>query len=163
MELIFKHGWIFLIAMTSINGLVFKYKSKKYIFDNPDLTDGYSRLFKGWLIWGNVPWIIMAIGDLTKITDGIGEYFNPRLLNPIVLIFHASIIVIWIIGSRWIYLEEGAEFLAKHPGLIHFHSFGTSKDITSSNTIKILWTLGIIGGIVGMIFMWTMKIPSMNY
>jgi hypothetical protein len=163
MELIFKHGRIFLITMTIINGIVFKYRSKKYIVENPELEDGYDKLFKGWLLWGNIPWIIMAIGDLTKITDGIGEYFNPRLLNPMVLIFHTSILLIWIIGSKWIYLEGGSELLAKHPGLIQFHGFGTSKDITSSSTIKIIWTLCIIGGIIGMFFMWTMKIPSMNY
>lgn len=163
MELIFKHGWIFLIAMTIINGFVFKYRSKKYILENPDLTDGYDKIFKGWLLYGNIPWIIMAIGDLTKITDGIWEYFNPRLLNPMVLIFHISIILLWVIGSKWIYIEEGAELLAKHPGLIQFHAFGTSKDITSSTTIKIIWTLGLIGGIIGMTMMWFMPIPSMNY
>jgi hypothetical protein len=158
MELIFKHGWIFFIVMTVINGFVFKYRSKKYILENPDLIEGYDKLFKGWLLYVNIPWIIMAIGDLTKITDGTWDYVNPRQLNPMVLIFQISVVVIWIIGSKWIFTENGAEFLAKHPGLIRFNGFGTSKDITSSSTIKIIWTLGLIGGIVGMIMMWIMPI-----
>jgi hypothetical protein len=162
MKLIFNYGWIFLISMTIINGLVFKYRSKKYISENPELADGYENLFRGWMLWGNIPWIIMAIGDLTKITHGTWEYINPRQLNPMVLLFHFSVIVIWVIGSKWIYLENGAEFIAKHPGLIRFHGFGKSTDITSSGTIKILWTLGIIAGIIGLISMWTINIPSVN-
>jgi hypothetical protein len=157
MDIIFRFGWIFLIIMTIINGFVLKYRSKKYIDQNPELADGYDKLFKGWLLYGNIPWLVMAIGDLTKITNGIWEYFNPKLMNPMVLLFHASIIIIWIIGSNWIYFKNGADFLAKHPGLFKFEGPGFSNDITSSKAIKIIWTLGLIGGIAGMTMMWTMN------
>lgn len=162
MELIFKHGWIFLIAMTIINGLVLKYRSKKYTLENPELTAGYAKIFRGLMIWGNIPWAIMAIGDLTQMTNNISEYSYPRMLNPMVLIFHAVIVVILIMGSKWIYLDNGAEFMAKHPGLIQFSVFGRSKDVTSSIAVKILWTLGLLGFIAAMIQMWTMRIPPMN-
>jgi hypothetical protein len=143
--------------------LVFKYRSKAYINQNPALAEGYSKIFKGWIIYGNIPWIIMGIGDLSKITNGIWDYFNPRLLNPMVLFFHISIIVIWLIGSKWIYLDNGADLLAKHPGFIRFRVLWHVKDITSIKIIKIMWSLALLGGIAGMTMMWLWNVPSMNY
>jgi hypothetical protein len=156
MDVIFRYGWLFLIVLTSINGFLLKVRSKKYIAQNSDLADGYDKLFKGWLLFGNIPWVIMAIGDMTKITNGIWEYCNPKSMNPMVLLFHFSAIVNWIIGSKWIYLNNGAVFLARHPGLIRFEGPGISSDITSPKAIKILWTLGLMGGIIGMIMSWIM-------
>ena len=156
MDTIFRYGWIFLIAMTFINGFILKYRSKKYISQNSHLADGYDKLFKGWLLYGNIPWVIMAIGDLTKISHGIWDYFDPKSMNPMVLLFHFATIVIWIMGSNWIYLNDGAVFLARHPGLIKFEGPGLSSDITSPKAIKLIWTLGLVGGIIGMVMMWTM-------
>lgn len=161
MDFIFRYTWVMFIAVTIINGIILKTRSQKYITDNPDLKDGYDKLIKGWLIYGNIPWVIMAIGDLTGSTNGIWDYFHPKSMNPMVLIFHFSIIIIWILGSNWIYLKDGATFLTKHPGLIKFHGPGFSKDITSPVTIEIFWALGLAGGIAGMTMMWLMNIPTM--
>lgn len=146
--------------MTIINGILFRARSQKYIADNPDLKGGYDKLIKGWLIYGNIPWIIMAIGDLTGYTNGVGDYFHPKLMNPMVLIFHFSIIIIWTLGSNWIYLKDGATFLANHPGLISFNGPGFSNDITSPVAIKIFWALALAGGIAGMTMMWLMNTPT---
>ncbi len=103
----------------------------------------------------------MAIGDLSGMTKGILDYFNPKSLNPIVLIFHFSIIVIWILGVHWIYFRKGADFLAQHPGLILFRGPGIYRDITSITTIKIFFALALSGGIAGMTMIWLMDIPTM--
>lgn len=160
MDFIFRYAWVIFIAVMIINGIIFKTRSNKYIADNPELKDGYNKLIKGLLIYGNIPWVIMAIGDLTGITHGIWDYFNPKSMNPMVLIFHFSIIIIWIRGSIWIYLKDGATFLAKHPGLITFNGPGFNKEITSPVVIKIFWALALAGGIAGMTMMW-LNTPTM--
>jgi hypothetical protein len=161
MEFIFRYTWVMFIAVTIINGIIFKTRSQRYIADNPDLKDGYDKLIKGWLFYGNIPWVIMAIGDMTGITNGVWNYFHPKSMNPMVLVFHFSIVVIWILGSNWIYLRGGADFLARHPGLIKFHGPGLYKDITSPKTIKMIWALALLGGIAGMTMMWLWDIPTM--
>ena len=122
-----------------IVGITFKIYSKKYIADDPKLKDGYDKLLKGWFIYGNIPGVIMTIGDFTGLT------------NPMGLVLHFYTVVLLVLGSRWIYLKDGADFLAKHPGLIR--GFG-GDIITSPKTIKIYWTIGLVAGIASMTMMW---------
>jgi len=157
MPAIFNHFWIMFIIVTVANGLIWKSKSKKYIAENPELQEGYDSLIKGWLIYGNIPWIIMGIGMITGLTKSMDEFFNPRLGNPIVIVFFLAIIVEWILGSRWIFFQGGAEKLVKHPGMFTQTEKGNEK--FELMKIKLLWIAGMIGGIFGLYMMWKMNIP----
>lgn len=158
MEIIFKHTWIMFIAITIANGLILKYRSKKHIAENPELKDGYDTYFKGWVIYGNIPWVIMMIGNLSGITQNTFEYFNPKTLNPMVLVFHFSVIILWILSVRWIYFKNGAEFIETHPGLFRKSSFSKNANVTAKQ-IKQFFPLMLLGGIVTMIMMWVMDFP----
>ena len=138
MEIIFNYTWVMFIAVTIANGLVLKYRSKKYIAQNPDLKKGYDKYFKGWLFYGNIPWVIMMVGSLTGLTHSTFEYFSPRTLNPIVLIFHLSIIILWVLSVRWIYFKNGAEFIETHPGLMEKSSFRENKNVKAKQ-LKLLF------------------------
>lgn len=146
------------IVVTIANGLVLKYRSKKYIDQNPELKEGYDKCFKGWMFYGNIPWIIMMIGNLSGITNNTFEYFNPKAMNPMVLIFHLSIVALWVLSIRWIYFKNGAEFLAAHPGLTQKSSFRGNTKLTAKE-IKTFFPLMLLGGIAGMAIMWTMDFP----
>ncbi|WP_163714516.1 hypothetical protein [Mangrovibacterium lignilyticum] len=159
MDFIFKYPWVVFIAMNVFNGIVFKVRSQKYITANPDLRDGYNKLITGWLFYGNIPWVIMAVGDLSGMTNGIWEYLHPRSMNPAVLVLHGSIIGIWILGSNWIYRRDGAAFLARHPGLIRLQGPGLNNVMTSAKAIKIVWTIVLAGGIAGMALVWFWNAP----
>ena len=37
------------IAVTIANGLILKFRSKKYILEKPELKKGYDNLFLGWI------------------------------------------------------------------------------------------------------------------
>lgn len=159
MDILFKHIWIFLIAVTIINGLVLKYRARKYIAQDPELATGYDQFVKGWLIFANIPWVIMMIGNLSGITQHAFEYFKPREMNPMVLLFHFAIIVLWFLSARWIYLKDGAAFIEKHPGLIRRSSWGSQKYATAKQ-IKLILPIMLLGGIVGMIMMWVKDMPG---
>lgn len=162
MKLIFDQFWIFFIIVTIINGFIFKYRSKKYIVENPTLEKGYDNFFKGWLFYANIPWIIIGLGNLSGITNNITEYFYPRLMNPFVLAFHASIIVLYIILIRWIYFKKGAEFIEEHPGFLQRSSIRGSTNVTAKQ-IKIFLPLMLLGGVIAIITMWTREIPPIVF
>ena len=147
------------IAVTIANGLILKYRSKKYIAEKPELEEGYDKYFKGWLFYGNIPWVIMMIGDLSGVTQNTFEYFNPRAMNPIVLAFHFSIIILWALSVRWIYFKKGAEFIEAHPGLIQKSSFSGNTNVTAKQ-VKLFYPLMLLGGVVGMIMMWLIDFPT---
>jgi hypothetical protein len=158
MEFLFKHTWIFFIAITIVNAFIFKNKTKIYINKNPELQEGYNSIFKYMIIYGTIPWIIMAIGDLTGLTESTFDFLNPRSLNPIVLIFYLVIFFIWGLGLRWIYFRNGAEFIERHPGLIQKRGFGGDPENISAKQIKIFFALALIGGTSGIIMMWMMNV-----
>ena len=150
------------IAVTIANGLILKYRSKKYITQNPELENGYDKYIKGLLIYGNIPWVIIMIGNLSGITQNFFENFNPKAMNPMVLIFHFSIIVLWVLSVRWIYFKNGAEFIEKHPGLIQKSSFSGNTNVTAKQ-IKLFFPLMLLGGITGMIMMWIADFPMPQF
>ena len=150
------------IAITIANGLILKHRSKKYIDENPELEEGYDKYFKGWLIYGNIPWVIMMIGNLSGMTQNTFEYFNPKAMNPMVLVFHFSIVILWILSVRWIYFRNGAEFIEDHPGLIQKSSFSGNTNVTAKQ-IKLFFPLMLLGGIAGMILMWVMDFPAPQF
>ncbi len=154
MDFIFKHFWLLLIVATFINSFIIKFNSKKYILKNSDLEEGYSKLFKGMLFYLNIPWLIMGIGMLFGMTKNSFDFFNPKAMNPIVLTFHGSIIVLWVLSIWWIYFNKGAEFLANHPGAIQIQGPGIKKNLTAKQ-IKMFWPIFILGGVFGMYLMWT--------
>lgn len=159
--LFFKHAWILFIAVTLANGLILKYRFRKYITENPALKEGYDKYVKGFIFYGNIPWILMAFGNLTGLTHHVFEYFDPKAMNPVVLIFHASIVVLWILSVRWVYFNKGAEFIEAHPGLFQ-NSFSGSSTITAKQ-VKLFLPLMILGGIAGMIMMWLIDTPIPHF
>jgi hypothetical protein len=58
--LIFRHVWILFIVVTIINASIGKSRSRRYIRERPELAPGYQKLFRGFLIWENPPWILMG-------------------------------------------------------------------------------------------------------
>ena len=159
MEILYEDTWIMFIAVTVFNALILKFRSKKYISENPALEEGYDKYIKGILFYGNIPWVIIMIGNISGMTHSTFDYFNPRSMNPIVLIFHFSIIVLWILSVRWIYFRNGAEFIETHPGLFMESPFSGNTNLTSTQ-IKLFFPLVLLSGIVGMIMMWLIDIPS---
>jgi hypothetical protein len=155
MPYILKHAWLLFIGTLFINALIFKLRAKKLVKEDPSLEKGYNDIIKGWVGFGMVPFIIMGIGQLSNSTSLITDYFHPAKLNPFVILFHLSIVVIWVIGSNWIFRKNGAEFLSKHPGLFQNRSMSSKPGIMSPRSIKITWAMGVMGGIVAMVMMWS--------
>ncbi len=154
-ELFSKHFWIMFIVSTFANAIIMKNRSKKNIEKDPSLKSGYDAIFKGFLIWGNIPWIVMGAGILTGSVPTIWHYFKPQDGNPYVLAFFISIFTIWLLGTYWLFVKKGAEMLVKHPGIFR-------SDFSSPTKVKLFWVLCLAGGIAGIIMMFTMNIPIPN-
>jgi hypothetical protein len=146
-DLIFDNFWVFLILGTIFNAFLLKARSKRIIAKQPDLKEGYDKLFKGYLVYLNVPWMVMGIG---MVFGGVPSFFSfstPRDGNPFVLAFHATLISLWIIGAWWLFFKRGNEFLAKYPGVL-------GPAIQSPALIKIFTGFILLGGALIMISIW---------
>jgi hypothetical protein len=147
-HIVSKWFWLVCIGVTFLNGAVFKFRARKQIKQNPSLEEGYNRIIKGFLTWGNIPWIVMGIGCTFGGVPTVWHYFNPKAGNPYVLAFFASAVLVWIMGSYWIFFRGGAQELVDHPGLLNY-------DIRSAVWVKLIWMAMLLGGVVGLYMMVT--------
>jgi len=156
MSIIEKLFCLFAIGITCVNAYLLKSRSKRAIAGNPELKEGYGKLFGGYLIYLNVPWIVMGSGILVGGVPGVFDYFYPRAGNPFVLAYHASIVVLLVLGVYWIYFRGGAEFLVKHPGVINM-------DMKSAWAFKLLFAVMLLGAVFGMAMMWLSDLPDPRF
>jgi hypothetical protein len=161
--LISKYFWVIAIIVTGINWVMFRKRARKRIHENPSLKEGYEALFRGYLIWLNLPWVVMGIGCTVGGVPSVLHYFRPRDGDPYVLAWFASVLFLWVFGTFWLLFRGGAESLARHPGAVEFRYGLKSKDITSPAWIKAFWLLALTGGVVGFVVMWSMDIPIPNF
>ena len=145
-SLLFKHTWVLFIGVTLVNAFILKFRSKKYIEQNPTLEEGYAKLFRGYMFYMNLPWVILGIGMLL---GGFNSIFDVMLGfrngNIFTVLFFGTVIFLWIVGAVWIYFLNGAEFLVEHPGALN-------PNVKSPTMVKIWFAISLAGGIFGLIF-----------
>ncbi|MGB8226981.1 MAG: hypothetical protein WCE45_09010, partial [Sedimentisphaerales bacterium] len=61
-NIIMRWFWVVFIVVTFINAAIFKVRASIQIQKNPDLREGYRKIIKGFVIWTNIPWIVMGAG-----------------------------------------------------------------------------------------------------
>jgi len=151
-EIVSRYAWALFILVTFANVAIYKARSIGHIRANPELAEGYARLLRGYLIWMNIPWVVMGIGCSVGQVPDVWHYFRPRDGNPYVLAWFASVFALWIAGTYWLLFRGGAEMLVKHPG-----AFGIKR--LSPIMVKLYWFACLGGGILAVIMMWTRDIP----
>ena len=109
---------------------------------NPALVPGYRRLIRAWLIYCNLPWLVMGLGIVLGGVPSVRHYLRPRG-DPYVILFYLSVIADWIWIYRWLFFRGGAEELAAHPGL-----FDRPMEVKK---IKSFSLLALVGGVAGLL------------
>src|SRR5262252_1879017 len=147
-----KMFWIVAIAITCLNAYSLRSRGQKEVDRNPELAEGYARLFKGYLILINLPWLVMGLGILVGSTRDVFDYLDPRAGNVYVMLFHITTIVLYALGAYWVYFAGGAEFLVRHPGAMNI-------DVKSPRALKLFYGLMLLGGMVAEVAMWLLRPP----
>jgi hypothetical protein len=147
-----KWFWAVCIAVTFLNAGIFRFRAQRHIREHPELADGYRSLIRGFISWGNIPWIVMGLGCTIGGVRGVWHYLRPRDGNPWVIAWFASVFALWLLGTYWLLFRGGAEMLVRHPGLFNV-------ELKRPSTIKLLWFICLAGGIFGVIMMFTQDMP----
>ena len=150
-QLMLRHTWLVFIAVTCVNGAVWWRRGRAHILTNPALQDGYKRLVRGWLIFGNLPWVVMGAGIVFGGIPTVFYYLNPRN-GPVVLTWYLTVVALWVISVHWLFFRQGAEALVAHPGLLNLPS-------SRPGLVKAYFLLCLAGGIAGLLAMIVLDLP----
>ena len=148
-----RYVWLLFVAVTVVNALILRFRSRAYVQEQPALARGYEQLLRGVLLWGNLPWVAMGIGILFGGVPGVSSYLRPRDGNPFVLAWLGVVVALWVLGFYWLFARRGAEFLVEHPGLFR----GNPRSPTA---IRAMYCLMVAGGVVGLCFSFFVDIPD---
>jgi hypothetical protein len=143
-ELIFRHAWILAVLVTCANGASWWYRGRQPMAENPALQPGYRRLIRSFLIYENLPWLVMGAGVLFGRVPSVFHYFDPRGGGPFVIAFWVTVAILWIATCRWLF-RGGAEELVAHPGLLNVE--------VGPRAIKLLFLLALAGGVSALLMM----------
>jgi len=148
-----KYFWVLGIFITSVPVFSARKAAKDYVRENPDLAPGYRRLFLGYLILLNLPWLVMGIGCTFGGVPSVWHFFKPRDGNPYVLAWFASLFVMMIAITYWIFFRGGAEMLIKHHNVL-------SIDTSNPTMIKLFWLMFLAIGVFVVLIMWISDFPT---
>lgn len=144
--------WVIAIGIACVNAYLLRSRAQKEIERNPELAEGYAQLVKGYLVFFNIPWLVMGLGIIMGGTRGVFDYFDPRSGNAYVIAFHLTAVIESALTVFWVYFAGGAEFLVRYPGVINV-------DIKSPLVIKLLVGLGLLGTLAAEIALWSGRLP----
>jgi hypothetical protein len=152
-QLFFKSFWVVGLIWTALNAVIYRVQANEDIRVHPERTEGYRRLIRGFVIWFSLPWIALGIMVISGALQSVEELFGTE--QPAALLLQALAVGYWIMMIRWVFFEKGAETLERYPAMLRpgFRDAGMIK----------LWTaLGIAGGCLGLITIWSGSIPQMG-
>jgi hypothetical protein len=149
-SLFLKYFWLLAIGATCFNAYILKVRSQKYIQADPSLEDDYDKLFRGYIVYLNIPWVVMGIGIMFGNIPTVFDFLSAgRSSNIFIMLFWGSIILLWGLLFIWTYFLGCAEFLIAHPGLLR-------GNIKSPLLIKFYVATSVVGGIYLLYFLWNM-------
>jgi hypothetical protein len=152
MLIFFKYFWALAIVITCINAVIMGFYMKQ------GSAKERLKMMLGSAFWLNVPWIVMGIGSTIGKVPTFFHFFRPRDGNPFVLAWWASVAVVYLIGSYWIFIGRGAEKLA-NSGVIRYRSMGKTSTVSSEKGAKLVFLLLLTPALIAGIIMWSVDIP----
>jgi len=132
MEWVFRNFWIMGIVVQCANGSSWWSRAKKEIAVHPELENGYRMLVRRFVVFGNIPWIVMGFGCIYGGVPTVFDYFHPGS-GPFVFAFWITVIALQIALSYWILIRDGAETFIRYPGLLRISEVWAVKGSLSSH------------------------------
>jgi hypothetical protein len=151
-ELLFRHFWLILVIVTAVNARAWWSGVQSRILANPELEPGYRHLYRGYLFWCNVPWLLMGVGILSGQVAGVHDFLRPSEGNPFVLQWYGAMAALLCLGTYWMFFGGGAELLEAHPGVYMVPQWPAPK-------LRLFW-LGLVAWNIGIATLLFLGFPS---
>jgi hypothetical protein len=150
-DLIYRHLWAALVLASVVNSRAWWAEARHRMRSDPSLEPGYRRLYRGYLFWTNLPWLLMGLGVVSGLVPATADFAIPTAGNAFVLGWWAAMYLLLGLATYWVLAAGGAETFARHPGIDLVPHWPAAK-------LRKLW-LGIVA--VNLVFLaWTLLEPA---
>lgn len=146
--LITNHFWLLALVVTAINAAFYRQRIATLAADHPERVEGYRRFLVGYVAVNAVVWLVMGFGVVVGGVPGAFAYLNPATGGPFVLLWHVTVVAVWIVGIVWLFFRGGAQFFIDHPGLLTFTP-------TRPWHMQLFYLACLAGGVAAEVMMWS--------
>jgi hypothetical protein len=148
-----RYFWLLALVMTGVNAAIYRRRLVILTVDHPERVEGYRRYIIGFVAVSGLLWLIMGAGIIFGGLPSVFAYFNPAAGNPFVLAWHATAVVLWVVGLIWLFFRGGAQFIIDHPGILNFNP-------TRPIHVQLWYLACLAGGVAGEVMMWSGFFPQ---
>jgi hypothetical protein len=139
LHIAFEYFWLLAIGTTLLGAVpnwLYAHLSERM---EPERRRALKTICVGWAVAGNVPWLLMGIGQLAGDAPSALPFLRPVQGGFWVWLFWGVIIVLWAVSSWWIFAGSGAALLATARG----------RSCTVAN-VRLWFALSLAGGIIAL-------------
>jgi len=134
-----RYFWLVAMFLSVLNAVIIWARCRSHMERDPSLRPGYVRMFRWFLVAGNIPWIVMGLGVLVGGEPTVFSFLHPRSGDPWAIAFVVTLYALWGLLFYWVVIGDGAAQLAQHPGFF-------TPQIRSAVVIKVF--VAVLIGIV---------------
>lgn len=139
-DLVSRHFGLLICLVLAANAAVWWSRGVRR---HPERRESYKKLTVGFFCWGSLPFLVLQVGVLLGLSAGTGDLLEGGEPTLIVGLFYGACVLLWVLGTYWMFFLGGADAMARHPGLANI-------DVRSPTAWKALWALAVLGGIAGL-------------
>jgi hypothetical protein len=150
-DLVYRHLWALFVLASVVSSRAWWAEARNRMGSDPSLEPGYRRLYRGYLFWTNLPWLLMGLGIAPGLVPGTVDFLFPSSGNGFVLAWWVAVYGLLGLATWWMLAAGGAEMLERHPGIDVVPHWPAAK-------LRKLWLWILALNVVGLV--WTVLEPG---
>jgi hypothetical protein len=113
---VLRHAWLLFVLVTCVQAVIWWHRAQSRIVVDPRLDQGFRIFIRIWLVYANLPWLLLGIGVLCGAVPARMHALNEHT-GPIAALAYVTVVLLWVALFEGLFFQGGAETLLAYPGI----------------------------------------------
>ena len=113
---VLRHVWLLFVLVTCVQAVIWRQRAQSRIVVDRRLDTRFRIFIRIWLVYANLPWLLLAGGVLCGLVPDSIKALNART-GPVAALAYITIVLLWVAIFEWLFFQGGAETLLAYPGV----------------------------------------------
>jgi hypothetical protein len=148
--LVLRQAGLLFILVACVQGAIWRKRARSRIVLDPELDSGFRTFVRVWLIYGNLPWLLLGGAVLCGALPPPLNSLDPRH-SPYAGLILITIVLLWVATFEGLFFRGHAEVLLTYPGVF-------DVPLNRPWAVKLWFLICLSGGITGVILLIFLKL-----
>jgi hypothetical protein len=147
---VLRHAGLLFILVACVQAAIWRKRARSRIVVDPELDSGFQTFVRVWLIYGNLPWLLLGVTVLCGALPPPLHSLDPRH-GPYAGLILITIVLLWVATFEGLFFRGHAEVLLTYPGVF-------DVPLNRPWAVKLWFLVCLSGGITGLILLIFLKL-----